>query len=269
MKIRPCLLLLAIVSALAVSANTLVQIRTPAGEIDLELFDQDKPATVQNFIRLIDSGAYANSFFHRLDTNFVLQGGGYFVYSNSFYAVPSFGFVTNEFSVGPRLSNTFGTVAMAKSPGNPDSASCQFFINMGNNAANLDNQNGGFTVFARVIRDGGLLSFLNSLSYGTGIVNIGGPFTALPVSYIGVRPPALSELLYTDLTLMRVAVTNTAAGMQVSWNSPFGSTNLVEYTDGFTPPSWVELLATNGTGLRMSVTDTNAVPGRFYRVRIR
>lgn len=275
MKRFICAVAVSAAFVLAVTANTLVQIRTPAGEIDVELFDQDKPVTVRNFIRLIDAGAYRNSFFHRLDTNFVLQGGGYLLFSNVFMNVPSFGFITNEFTVGPRLSNTFGTIAMAKSPGNPNSATCQFFLNLADNAANLDNQNGGFTVFGRVIRDGGLLSLFNTFSYSNHIVDLSAlvhtsltMFAKLPVGYTGWRAPLPSEFLYTDITLLRVAVTNVESGVQVSWNSPVGLTNLIEYTDGFAPPAWQELHRTNGSGLRLSTIDTNPAPGRFYRVRI-
>jgi hypothetical protein len=49
------------------------------------------------------------------------------------------------------MSNIRGTIAMAKSPGDPDSATSEFFINLADNSENLDNQNGGFTVFAHVI----------------------------------------------------------------------------------------------------------------------
>lgn len=55
----------------------------------------------------------------------------------------------NEFS--PTRSNVRATVAMAKVGGNPDSATSQFFVNLADNSANLDNQNGGFTVFATVV----------------------------------------------------------------------------------------------------------------------
>ena len=54
--------------------------------------------------------------------------------------------IKNEF----KESNVRGTIAMAKLGGNPDSATCQFFINLVDNGGNLDNQNGGFTVFGKV-----------------------------------------------------------------------------------------------------------------------
>src|SRR5437867_6753243 len=59
------------------SAGTLAQFRTQFGDIDVELYDQDKPVTVKNFIRYAESGAYANEFFHRCIPNFVVQGGGF------------------------------------------------------------------------------------------------------------------------------------------------------------------------------------------------
>ena len=57
-------------------AGTLVQFRTVFGDMEVELYDQDKPVTVQNFLHYLQSGAYQNGFAHRLLPNFVLQGGG-------------------------------------------------------------------------------------------------------------------------------------------------------------------------------------------------
>src|SRR5215469_1425686 len=90
-------------------AGTLAQFRTPFGDIELELYDRDKPQTVQNFKSLVERGAYQNTFFHRLEPGFVIQGGGYAtgaqVATNLFappwsyvYYVPYSGNgVTNEF----------------------------------------------------------------------------------------------------------------------------------------------------------------------------
>ncbi|HYV35492.1 MAG TPA: peptidylprolyl isomerase, partial [Gemmataceae bacterium] len=102
----------------------------------------------------IDSGRYDNSIFHRLAINpdnsrFVLQGGGFKLQENpsTITTIPTDATVQNEFGA----SNTIGTLAMAKVGNDPNSATDQFFINLNNNSANLDNQNGGFTVFGRLV----------------------------------------------------------------------------------------------------------------------
>jgi peptidyl-prolyl cis-trans isomerase A (cyclophilin A) len=128
----------------------LVRVTTEFGPIDVQL-DSRAPATVANFLTYLRNGSFDGTVLHRLMPGFVLQGGG-FRWNDA--ATPRAVPVTtnppvvNEFS--PLRSNLRGTVAMAKLGGNPDSATSQWFVNLGNNAANLDNQNGGFTVFGRV-----------------------------------------------------------------------------------------------------------------------
>ena len=63
---------------LRASCGTLAQFRTVFGDIDVELYDQEKPVTVQNFKNLVSSGAYRNTFFHRVIPGFAAQGGGFF-----------------------------------------------------------------------------------------------------------------------------------------------------------------------------------------------
>lgn len=131
--------------------QTLVRFSTDAGPVDIELYDDSAPQTVANFLSYVRSGAYDGSFFHRLVRGFVLQGGG-LRYNNTaspvITPIPTQAPVANEFS--PNRSNVRGTVAMAKLDGNPNSATNQWFVNLADNAANLDAQNGGFTVFGRV-----------------------------------------------------------------------------------------------------------------------
>jgi cyclophilin family peptidyl-prolyl cis-trans isomerase len=85
---------------------------------------------------------------------FIIQGGGYSsdLTSSTVKAIGSYGAITNEYSI--TRSNIRGTIAMAKVPDQPNSATNQWFINLANNASNLDNQNGGFTVFGSVINNG-------------------------------------------------------------------------------------------------------------------
>lgn len=125
------------------------QIVTSLGRINLELLANDAPRTVENFLNYATSGRYQNTFVHRAVTGFVVQGGGYTA-TVPYSHIATFPAVVNEFKV----PNTRGTVAMAKLGGDPNSATSEWFFNLADNRANLDAQNGGFTVFARVIGNG-------------------------------------------------------------------------------------------------------------------
>lgn len=114
----------------------------------MQLESQAAPNTVDNFLAYVHSGAYNNTFIHRSVSNFVIQSGGYILNDDlTARKITSLGNIINEYSI----SNIEGTVAMAKLGGDPDSATSEWFINLSDNADNLDNQNGGFTVFASVI----------------------------------------------------------------------------------------------------------------------
>ncbi len=128
------------------------RVNTTSGTFDIIFFPFATPATVDNFLDYTDAGEYDNSFIHRSITNFVIQGGGVkhttaagFTRLNKFTRV-----VPNE----PILSNARGTVAMAKLPDLPDSATSEWFVNVNDNSGvppmGLNFQNGGFTVFGRV-----------------------------------------------------------------------------------------------------------------------
>ncbi|HUY35198.1 MAG TPA: peptidylprolyl isomerase [Pirellulales bacterium] len=138
------------------SADPIVTVNTDFGAFKIELFQSVAPQTVANFLSYVNSGAYNDSIFHRTVPGFVLQGGGFtsptatFTNTSQFSTITTHGNVPNEF----HLSNTIGTIAMAKLGSNPNSATDQWFVNLGNNSSNLDNQNGGFTVFGQVLGNG-------------------------------------------------------------------------------------------------------------------
>jgi cyclophilin family peptidyl-prolyl cis-trans isomerase len=179
----------------------------------IQLFDHDKPATVQNFIHYITSGAFSNTFFDRDVAGFVLQGGDYVTVDRTTNGLtggpvstgtdrfPSQ--VDNEFNVGPIIHNTFGTLAMALQSGNPNSASSAFFFNLGDNSTNLDNQNGGFTVFGRILSGTNILQYFNSLSApGNGIFDLNSTIPTLPVNYDSTNPPTDASLFYADFSFL-------------------------------------------------------------------
>ncbi len=125
---------------------------TTSGSFDIIFYPTDAPLTVHNFMDYMDAGKYDTMFFHRAAKDFVVQGGGYQYDSatDTFAEVEKSPAVTNE----TKISNTRGTVAMAKSGGDPNSATSEWFVSLKDNTANLDQQNGGFTVFGRVPESG-------------------------------------------------------------------------------------------------------------------
>lgn len=157
--------------------HTIVELQTTLGSIRIELFDDLAPGTVQNFLTLVQNNRYDGSFFHRHAPNFVIQGGG-FTYDaeDGLGDVQHNGQIANEFG----RSNLERTVAMAKLGGNPDSATSQFFFSLANNSSNLDNQNGGFTVFGQVYDDESW-AVVQAIA-GLEIVNFGGAFDTTPVT---------------------------------------------------------------------------------------
>jgi len=123
-----------------------VVLDTSLGAITLELYPDKAPITVENFLKYVDEGFYDNLIFHRVMPGFMVQGGGMtdqMVEKSEGKHQP----IKNESSNG--LSNDRGTVAMARTA-NPNSATCQFFINHVDNP-NLNTYGGGYTVFGKVI----------------------------------------------------------------------------------------------------------------------
>ena len=195
-----------------------VRMATTKGNVDLVLYSATVPQTVANFL----SYNYGNVLFHRAPAGFVVQGGGYKAYAapDVFERIAAAAPVANE----PGISNTFATVAMAKVGDDPNSATSEFFFNVGDNSANLDNQNGGFTVFARVAAPSvqttlGALAFSPTGNYGIGLHTgplptdiAGSTFTDFPIDQAPV--PAFMDqsrtvkiLGVTALPVLTFAVT--------------------------------------------------------------
>ena len=105
----------------------MVTIKTSKGDIKLELFKDEAPITVKNFLSYIRSGFYQNTIFHRVIPGFMIQGGGM---DEKFFQKPTEKPIKNEAT--NQISNTRGTIAMARTQV-VDSATSQFFINVADN----------------------------------------------------------------------------------------------------------------------------------------
>ncbi|MBN8457137.1 MAG: peptidylprolyl isomerase [Verrucomicrobia bacterium] len=169
--------------------------------LDFALFSQRTPATRANFLNYVNGGDYVDSIIHRSVPGFVIQGGGFRFGTGGLESVPTDPPVVNEFGV----SNTLGTIAMAKLGGDPNSATSQWFVSLGANSDTLDPQNGGFTVFGRVTKG----TFGNAQIFGDPvdfpIWDAGGALNELPlfqsfVDGIGQSWPDYS-ILFESVTL--------------------------------------------------------------------
>lgn len=151
----------------------------------IELFDDKAPLTVQNFLSYVTNadpaGDLTGTFFHRAIADFVIQGGG-FATDNPDGHIPVGPEVHNEFAAD--RSNVRGTVAMAKTGLGPHTATSEWFVNLADNSGNLDTQNGGFTVFGRVIQGLDLFDKIALLQKS----NQGGALTELPVQNYNADP---------------------------------------------------------------------------------
>lgn len=129
-----------------------VVIDTTLGTIVIELYEEQSPITVENFVTYVEGGFYDGvdgngaTIFHRVIPGFVIQGGGLTEDLETKATLPS---IVNESDNG--VQNLRGTLSMARLP-DPDTATSQFFVNLVDNA-NLDATNGadGYAVFAEVV----------------------------------------------------------------------------------------------------------------------
>ncbi len=255
------------------------------GDVEVELFDEDKPITVQNFLKYLNAGFYQNDFFHRCVPGFVLQGGGASTAAPAStnllqtwsYVPPVFGQITNEFLSGTRRSNTFGTIAMARTS-DLNSATSQFFFNLVDNSGTLDNPTNYYCVFGQTLRGTNILKAFNSLALNGGQVTSMTNFypvnsdtlflSQLPVDYTNNVAPRYEDLVYMVIATLNLQVVRTNNTMQLTWNSINGLTNNVEYATNVAG-TWQVLTNAIGTGGTLTAVDTNsAALARFYRVHV-
>ena len=132
------------------AADPQVEMRTSMGTVVIELYPDQAPLTVGNFLQYVKDRHYDRTVFHRVIPGFMIQGGGF---GPDFSEKPARKPVRNEAANG--LRNEAGTIAMARTP-DPHSATAQFFINVADNESldfRFPTQEGyGYCVFGKVVK---------------------------------------------------------------------------------------------------------------------
>ncbi len=245
--------------------------------MEVELFD-DKPVTVSNFLKYAASGRFENQIIHRWVPGFVIQGGGHRVDTSNaqqyeLVPVQTFGTITNETRVGTFRSNVYGTIAMARSGSQTNSATSQWFINLADNGSDLDNASGGYTVFGKVISNITLLERFVPPPPSQGIFinqELIFSFPPTPTPVLSTNELSWNDLVYVDLAFRRDMnlqyIWNIRGNRQITWQSVAGVTHVIDHSSNLV--NWAELTTVVGTGQSMQITDTSAEPQRFYRVRL-
>jgi cyclophilin family peptidyl-prolyl cis-trans isomerase len=146
---------------------------TSKGDMTVELYADQTPNTVANFVQYAKEGHYDRLIIHRVVPGFVIQGGGY---NRHFHERPTRAAIPYEGDNG--LRNYRSTLAMARTA-DPNSATSQWFINLRDNNEQLDhfvNDLGpryGYAVFGRVVDGMAVADAIGALATGAG-----GPFPA-------------------------------------------------------------------------------------------
>jgi peptidyl-prolyl cis-trans isomerase A (cyclophilin A) len=138
-----------------------VKVETSVGDVIVELDRNRAPITVNNFLKYVKKGSYNDTIIHRIEKDFVIQGGGYDKELND---IPDCGKIFNESGNG--LKNIEGSIAMARYE-DPHSATSQFYFNLGNNESlDPNRKNWGYTVFGQVIEGMDVLKKISEMKTG-------------------------------------------------------------------------------------------------------
>lgn len=133
--------------AISVGKNPRIRFETSHGNFTVEIDTDRAPVTAENFLQYVKDGFYDNTLVHRVIDNFIIQGGGFEPGMIQKTTRPP---IRNEAEQGMR--NERGTIAMARVPDDPDSATSQFFINTRDNDGlnHAGKYQPGYCAFGRV-----------------------------------------------------------------------------------------------------------------------
>ena len=142
----------------------MVILHTNHGDIGIELYAEQAPKTVANFLAYARAGHFDNTLFHRVIDGFMIQGGGF---TSDFRQKPTRPPIENEAANG--LKNDRYSVAMARTS-DPHSATAQFFINVADNDflnhRSRDANGWGYCVFGRVVSGTDVVDRIKAVATG-------------------------------------------------------------------------------------------------------
>lgn len=162
-----------------------VTLQTTMGNIVIEVDTQNAPLTAANFLQYVKDGFYDGTIFHRVISNFMIQGGGM---TADMAQKPTRDPIKLEIS--PKLHNTRGTISMARTS-NPNSATAQFFINVVDNP-NLDapKPDGyGYAVFGRVVSGMDVVDKIRAVPTGNAGMHQNVPVTPVFIEKASIIAP--------------------------------------------------------------------------------
>ncbi len=179
-------LFVSFVSFNAQAQNPQVEMRTSMGTVVLELYPENAPETVKNFVQYVRDGFYNGTIFHRVISDFMIQGGGF---TADLQQKKTRDPVKHEGGNG--LRNQVGSIAMARTA-DPNSATSQFFINVVDNQM-LDfrgpgPQEIGYTVFGRVTKGLDVVNKIRNVE-----TTARGPHQNVPVQTVTIEKVTLIE----------------------------------------------------------------------------
>ena len=179
-------------------SSTKVRLSTNHGDIVLLLDRSKSPITVENFLGYVEKKHYDGTLFHRVMSDFMIQGGGFTLSGSQIIEKPTGNNIRNEAQNG--LRNLRGTIAMART-NDPHSARSQFFINVKDNPM-LDYPNGGgYTVFGKVIDGMDVVDKIKAVPTRPGVMTMLHPHTGQPLQIDGENIPASPVIIQSAVIL--------------------------------------------------------------------
>ncbi|MEP6679198.1 MAG: peptidylprolyl isomerase [Betaproteobacteria bacterium] len=191
---------LTLASVPALAANPQVEFDTTLGKFRIELYPDAAPKTVGNFLDYVKAKFYDGTQFHRVIDGFMIQGGGF---TTDFYQKPTRPPVVNEAQSSSKagIVNAPGTIAMART-GEPNSATSQFFINVGDNSRlnfrSPDPGGIGYTAFGKVVSGMDVVNKIAKVAKGGG--KSAPPGTPLSPADVPTTPVVITSAVVVDAT---------------------------------------------------------------------